>query len=167
MGLFLLSSQDGAWASTYDKLDQIKLLLIQITLSYMESFQWMKKDIECPLDIDFKNGISKGMDEEFVEEQKKILIQFLSSCSQQDKWSWSEPPLQLFYFGLGGLDKFVSHPEDTGYFSVGDLMDILEFFDRVHETMEGFLDSEQKMDIENLIAFIKKSYTSKSYLYFC
>lgn len=175
MGLCLIT-KSKSWHSSYSYIHLLRHIFIKATLSYIQNLEYHIYPsllIQCPFDLEMNKEKLEQQGPFYFDNEKKQLIQFLNQLlipSSKDIPYQSQPcpwtPYSLYYFGLGGLKNFVYHSDCDGYYSPGDILNILELYSRIKNEIV-IEDKDLLTSMNQLIDLFQDAFDSKSYITFC
>jgi hypothetical protein len=183
----------------YRFVQTIRIDITLATISYLESINFTEpfqpQDIIAPYFIPSPHDVNKGeidYDEQMndFEDKKKKMIEFLIESLKSKNilnilnyQIWDNPnPIyksqidlenNLNFFGISGLQEFISHSDSEGYFSVGQSVDIMNLFSRINKFLKQALEKEDEhikemksVTYNELIEIFRTSVDEKKYVLF-
>jgi hypothetical protein len=169
------------WSCSYSGLHSVRLWFIKATLEWLKesnpliSSEWKHFSLTAPFQEEEEENKKR------IENERKELIPFLESLfnpSYQPKpidlsqmytlpilyEPWNKTPYSLGYFGLSGLKKFVVHSDCDGYFTYGDVVDILDLLSKIDPYLKKYFEDDEWYN--DFIQLFKHSYQTKHTIVF-
>lgn len=189
MGLSLYCSPEW-WSCSYSGIHLVRSWMVKATIEWLKDMDLPEPPIYSELKEYFLTAPYQNKEyQKYIDKERKQVIEFLEhlinpnyeerktgiikpedllkmySASVPVLYEhWNKTPFSLWFFGLSGLKKFVNHSDCDGYFTHGDVVDILDLLSKIEPYLKKYFEDDQWYS--EFIQLMKHSYSTKKLIYF-
>jgi hypothetical protein len=142
----------------------VRSWFIQATIDWLNDLSSSSSNYKLVAPYENENN------QENILTEKAELIEFLKNLlhtTTHGPWftlplvyePWNKTPYSLWFFGVSGLKKFVVHSDCDGYFTYGDVVDILDLISKIGPYLKKYFEDDDWY--QELVDLLEYSYEGK------